>query len=154
MIYNTIHSLGEETADCMIVKLRVGISLNIMTVGGTIKQFYWSILCQSLNKTHPSINRVNYHYHDNGVVMLLDAVSLLLTPLLHGGELVLIGAFLSTRGKGGREGGRKRGREEGWEERREGERERGREGGREEGREGGRERKREGGRERERESEQ
>ena len=81
--------------------------------------------------------------------MLLDAVSLLITPLLHGGELVLIGAFLSTRGKGGREGGRKRGREEGWEERREGERERGREG----GREGGREREEEGGREREGEGE-
>ena len=104
----------------------------------------WSIFCQSLNKTHPSINRVNYHYHDNGVVMLLEAVSLFLTPLLHGGELVFIGAFLSTRGKGGREGVGKEGGKKGG---RKGGRERGREGEREEEREGGRE----GGRERERE---
>ena len=111
----------------MIVKLGVGISLSIMTLNHNCEN--WSIICQSLNKTHPSIN---YHYHDNGVVMLLDTVSLLLTPLLHGGELVFIGAFLSTRRE------------------RQGEREEGREGGRERGGERGRE----GGREREREREQ
>ena len=40
--------------------------------------------------------------------MLLDGVSLLLTPLLHGGELVFIGALLSMRRE--REG-RRRGKE-------------------------------------------
>ena len=80
--------------------------------------------------------------------MLLDAVSLLITPLLHGGELVLIGAFLSTRRE--REGGRKGGREGRRKEGRKG----GREGGKEGGREGGREGERKGGRGREEEREE
>ena len=73
--------------------------------------------------------------------MVLDAVSLLLTPLLHGGELVFVGALLSMRreregGGGEKEGGgqgRERGgrEEEGREEDKEGRKGGGRKGGRE-----------------------